>query len=38
MMNIDDSFKKNKEDLLEEIKEELGLKEEWNYGWKRCKY
>ena len=28
MMNIDDSFKKNKEDLLEEIKEELGLKEE----------
>ena len=28
MMNIDDSVKKNKEDLLEEIKEELGLKEE----------
>ena len=28
MVNIDDSFKKNKEDLLEEIKEELGLKEE----------
>ena len=27
-LNIDDSFKKNKEDLLEEIKEELGLKEE----------